>query len=128
MTPWIIDPQALLSMGFCRQEYWSGLPFPLTCPSIPFQKQKLYSFSVVTPQTCTVLCRLFLGVGLSTALLSYIFNLLHPVCLSLHLQSGIGQSYQLLTLSSAISHNVSFMARLGPERHVDLPPTPHLFW
>jgi len=28
MTPWIIAPQALLSMGFSRQEYWSGLPFP----------------------------------------------------------------------------------------------------
>ena len=26
-TPWIIDCQAPLSMGFPRQEYWSGLPF-----------------------------------------------------------------------------------------------------
>ena len=25
---WIIACQALLSMGFSRQEYWSGLPFP----------------------------------------------------------------------------------------------------
>ena len=23
------SPQVSLSMGFCRQEYWSGLPFPL---------------------------------------------------------------------------------------------------
>ena len=23
-----LQPQALLSMGFVRQEYWSGLPFP----------------------------------------------------------------------------------------------------
>ena len=27
-TPWIVVPQAPLSMGFSRQEYWSGLPFP----------------------------------------------------------------------------------------------------
>ena len=27
-TPWTIACQAPLSMGFPRQEYWSGLPFP----------------------------------------------------------------------------------------------------
>ena len=27
-TPWTIAPQAPLSVGFSRQEYWSGLPFP----------------------------------------------------------------------------------------------------
>ena len=27
-TPWIVTCQALLSMEFSRQEYWSGLPFP----------------------------------------------------------------------------------------------------
>ena len=27
-TPWTVVHQALLSMGFPRQEYWSGLPFP----------------------------------------------------------------------------------------------------
>ena len=27
-TPWTIACQAPLSMGFFRQEYWSGLPFP----------------------------------------------------------------------------------------------------
>ena len=26
--PWTVAPQAPLSMGFPRQEYWSGLPFP----------------------------------------------------------------------------------------------------
>ena len=26
-TPWTTARQALLSMGFPRQEYWSGLPF-----------------------------------------------------------------------------------------------------
>ena len=28
VTPCTVDPQASLSMGFYRQEYWSGLPFP----------------------------------------------------------------------------------------------------
>ena len=27
-TLWTVAPQARLSMGFFRQEYWSGLPFP----------------------------------------------------------------------------------------------------
>ena len=27
-TPWTVACQAPLFMGFSRQEYWSGLPFP----------------------------------------------------------------------------------------------------
>ena len=27
MTPWTVACQASLSMGFPRQEYWSGFPF-----------------------------------------------------------------------------------------------------
>ena len=27
-NPWTVAHQAPLSMGFSRQEYWSGLPFP----------------------------------------------------------------------------------------------------
>ena len=27
-TPWTVTYQAPLSLGFSRQEYWSGLPFP----------------------------------------------------------------------------------------------------
>ena len=27
-TPWTVAHQAPPSMGFSRQEYWSGLPFP----------------------------------------------------------------------------------------------------
>ena len=29
ITPWTVAHQALLSMEFSRQEYWSGLPFPI---------------------------------------------------------------------------------------------------
>ena len=28
-TPWTVAHQALLSMEFSQQEYWSGLPFPI---------------------------------------------------------------------------------------------------
>ena len=28
VTPWAVAHQGPLSMGFSRQEYWSGLPFP----------------------------------------------------------------------------------------------------
>ena len=28
MTPWTVANKVLLFMGFSRQEYWSGLPFP----------------------------------------------------------------------------------------------------
>ena len=29
VTPWTVACQAPHSMGFSRQEYWSGLPFPI---------------------------------------------------------------------------------------------------
>ena len=39
-TPWTVAHQAPLSVGFSRQEYWSGLPFPppgdLSDPGIEF--------------------------------------------------------------------------------------------
>ena len=28
VTPWTVACQAPLSLGFSKQEYWSGLPFP----------------------------------------------------------------------------------------------------
>ena len=28
VTPWTIDHEVSLSLGFSKQEYWSGLPFP----------------------------------------------------------------------------------------------------
>ena len=28
VTPWTVAYQAPLPMGFSKQEYWSGLPFP----------------------------------------------------------------------------------------------------
>ena len=38
MTPWTVACQVLLSMGFSRQEYWSGLPLhsPIAIDDIVF--------------------------------------------------------------------------------------------
>ena len=41
-TPWIVACHALLSMGFSRQAYWSGLPLP---PPGIFPSQCLFSLS-----------------------------------------------------------------------------------
>ena len=37
MTPWIVTLQALLSMQFSRQDYWSRLPFPFP-GDLPLEK------------------------------------------------------------------------------------------
>ena len=43
MTPWTAAHQAPLCTGFCRQEYWSGLPFP--SPTKPMRP----NYSVCAP-------------------------------------------------------------------------------
>ena len=52
-TPWTVACQAPLSMGFSRQEYWSGLPspspgdlpYPGIDPGLPHCRQTLYPLS-----------------------------------------------------------------------------------
>ena len=44
-TPWTIAHQTHLSMGFPRQEYWSGLPFP-TLGDLPNPGIKLTSLAL----------------------------------------------------------------------------------
>ena len=47
VIPWTVAYQASLSMGFSRQEYWSGLPFPspgdLPSPGIEPMSPPLYA-------------------------------------------------------------------------------------
>ena len=49
VTPWTVAYQDPQSMGFSRQEYWSGLPFPspgdLPDPGLPHCRQTLYRLS-----------------------------------------------------------------------------------
>ena len=51
-TPWTVACQASLSMGFCRQEYQSGLPFPspgdLPNPEIELGSPALQTDSLLT--------------------------------------------------------------------------------
>ena len=52
-TPWTVAYQASPSMGFSRQEYWSGLPFPSSRdlpnqglnPGLPYCRQMPYPLS-----------------------------------------------------------------------------------
>ena len=41
VTPWTVAHQAPVSIGFCRQEHWSGLPFSPPW-SLPTQEFNLY--------------------------------------------------------------------------------------
>ena len=65
-TPWTVAHQAPLSMGFPRQEYWSGLPFP-SPRDLPNPEIEPWS---LTLQTDSVLLshkgspRLCVGVGI----------------------------------------------------------------
>ena len=61
VTPWTVAHQAPPSMGFSRQEYWSGLPFPspgdLPNPGIeptspPLQADALTSEPPGKPNKC----------------------------------------------------------------------------
>ena len=47
VTPWTADYQAPLSMGFSRQEYWSGVPLPSperVLRKSRFRRQKWHNF------------------------------------------------------------------------------------
>ena len=53
VTPWTVAHQVLLSIGFPRQEYWSGLPFPspgdLPDPEIEFRSFVAEFFTTELP-------------------------------------------------------------------------------
>ena len=55
-TPWAVARQAPLPMGFSRQEYWSGLPFPspgdLSNPGIEPRFPALLAGSLPTENLC----------------------------------------------------------------------------
>ena len=48
-TPWTVAYQAFPSMGFSRQEYWSGMPSPSLFIPFFFIASKNYSFTYFWP-------------------------------------------------------------------------------
>ena len=65
VTPWAVAHQAPPSMGFSRQEYWSGLPFPspgdLPDPGIEPRSPALHADALISeppgkPQICICMC------------------------------------------------------------------------
>ena len=59
-TPWVVAYQTPPSMGFSRQEYWSGLPFPspgdLPDPGIEPRSPELEADALTSePLSCAVL-------------------------------------------------------------------------
>ena len=63
VIPWTVTYQAPLSMGFSRQEYWSGVPLP--SPRVPLGTPKPWLVSEVravltnereVAQSCPTLC------------------------------------------------------------------------
>ena len=45
-TPWTSAYQASQSMGFSRQEYWSGVPLPFLKKAISHLNEQVYSLNL----------------------------------------------------------------------------------
>ena len=53
-TPWTAAYQASLSMGFSRQEYWSGVPSPSPKGSVEFSNSHQFSSVQLVAQSCPI--------------------------------------------------------------------------
>ena len=61
-TPWTVAHQALLSMGFSRQEYWSGLPFSFSRGSFWPRDQTCVSWIAGWFFTCWAIGEVICGI------------------------------------------------------------------
>ena len=75
VTPWIITHQAPLSMGFSRQEYWSGFPYPPSgdLPNLGIEPMSLMSPALAggfftTSTTCEAHFMVWLALNLKNRL------------------------------------------------------------
>ena len=78
-TSWTVAHQVLLSMGFSRQVYWSGLPFPTTSKEIWARISYLLAPGLLTHRNCEVtnVC-CFKAVKFQSNLLAAIDNQYKP--------------------------------------------------
>ena len=74
-TPWTAAHQAPLSMGFSRQEYWSGVPLP--SPFHLFTFHLFMSFNLVESCLYASLCLL------SGMCIPFVFHTI-PKCIPMH--------------------------------------------
>ena len=65
-TPWTAAHQAPLSMGFSRQEYWSGVPLPSPYPSLAKGLMQSEGFFTVKREVGSLAWHLLLSQGLHT--------------------------------------------------------------
>ena len=80
-TPWTAAYQAPLSMGFARQEYWSGVPFPSPKPTPRHFSLMAYHFSFLPNHIFLFLISLANGFSKSSAFLkSQIRNAFVNLC------------------------------------------------
>ena len=100
--PWTVARQAPLSMGFSRQEYWNGLPFPspgdIPNPGIKSRSPTLQADSLLTElwgKLFIFLCApFFWGGGKNTGMGCH--SLLQEIFLTQELNPGLLHCRQML--------------------------------
>ena len=92
-TPWTAAHQAPLSMGFARQEYWSGVPLP--SPSFPISPQH----ESVAVTLCYCLCA---WPHLSRSF-QFIDPTLFSLCVSAPAVSSTPKPFSSCTLANMVS-------------------------
>ena len=80
-TPWTIAYQASLSMGFLRQEYWCGLPFPTPQYSLKFSFFFGLRSIICSPKTLVASTSKLLNQW-CWEIFSFLFHWLHPIAVS----------------------------------------------
>ena len=105
-TPWTAAHQAPLSMGFSRQEYWSGEPLP--SPSPVFTIAKIGELNIHT-------------------LLSYLHSLFHPSIkvLKTFLQNFIKLTKDDVTYLNDLTQTSTICRQTHPNSNIRPPSFPH---
>ena len=112
LTPWTIPRQAPLSMGFSRQEYWSGLPCPP--PGIfPTQGSTHVSYISCTGRQilyheCHLGSPIYTGINYMYVFIYTETNIL-PSIFTLTVSNSLAYLYPLHFLSTVIiTHHIDF--------------------
>ena len=103
VTPWTAAYQAPPSMGFSRQEYWSGVPLPSPLPSLVTYKSKQSQWTIQT-SLCFLLRDSVISCFTATKFLrTFLFLLWIPNLQHFSVQLSISSSFPLLHSEMAAS-------------------------